>query len=71
MKTIKITGKRNTDKVNNIVKPQRKETLQWNFDEIYFTYNKQVEIINQLYLEQEIESGKNIQERNREKNKWI
>tara|TARA_R110002012_G_scaffold57724_3_gene148868 strand:+ start:536 stop:1051 length:516 start_codon:yes stop_codon:yes gene_type:complete len=58
MKTIKITGKRNTDKVNNIQKPQRKETLHWNFDEIYFTYNKQIEIINQLYLEQEIELEK-------------
>ncbi len=44
MKSIKITGKRNTDKVNNIVKPQRKDTLNWNFDEIYFTYNKQIEI---------------------------
>ena len=31
MKTITITGKRNTDKVNNTVKPQRKETLTLEF----------------------------------------
>lgn len=58
MKSIKITGKRNIDKVNNIPKPQRKNTINWNFDDIYFTYNKHIEIINKLYLEQEQEFDK-------------
>ena len=52
-KKIEISGKRNIDKINKIEKPERKESEKWNFDECYYTYKKQIELINKLYLEQE------------------
>ena len=55
MKSIEITGKRNIDKMSNIKKPQRKSVTSWNIDVSYFTYLKQIQIINSLYLEQSIE----------------
>jgi hypothetical protein len=55
MRSIDITGKRNIDKIQNIKNPLRKETIKWNLDDSYFTYNKQIQIINSLYLNQEQE----------------
>ena len=52
MRSIDITGKRNIDKIRNIKNPERKETIKWNLDDSYFTYNKQIQIINSLYLNQ-------------------
>lgn len=57
MRSIDITGKRNIDKIQNIKNPERKETIKWNLDDSYFTYNKQVQIINSLYLNQEPEQN--------------
>ena len=57
MRSIDITGKRNIDKIRNIKNPERKETIKWNLDDSYFTYNKQIQIINSLYLNQEPEQN--------------
>ena len=51
MKSIDIIGKRNIDKITGNENPIRKDTIRWNIDDIYYTYNKQVELINQIYLE--------------------
>lgn len=55
MKSIEITGKRNIDKIMNVKTPQRKNVTQWKMDDSYFTYLKQIQIINSLYLEQKVE----------------
>jgi 5-methylcytosine-specific restriction endonuclease McrA len=55
MRSIDITGKRNIDKIQNVKNPHRKETIKWNLDDSYFTYNKQIKIINSLYLNQELD----------------
>ena len=52
MKSIEITGKRNIDKMNNVKNPKRKNVANWKIDEYYFTYLKQIQIINSLYLEE-------------------
>jgi len=52
MKTIIITGKRNIDKIQKIDNPIRKDTMKLDLNDIYYTYNKQIEIINKLYLEE-------------------
>lgn len=52
MKSIEITGKRNIDKIQNVKNPERKNTVNWMIDESYFTYYKQIQIINSIYLEQ-------------------
>jgi 5-methylcytosine-specific restriction endonuclease McrA len=57
MKSIEITGKHNRDKINKIEKPQRQDSLKWNFSDDYYTNRKQIEIINKLYLDQEQEYG--------------
>ena len=51
MKKIEIKGKRNIDKINKEENPIRKESSKWKLDDEYFTYSKQLEIINLLYLE--------------------
>lgn len=53
MKSIEISGKRNIDKIQKIKEPERKDTVKWNLNEIYYTYHKQLQMINILYLEQE------------------
>jgi 5-methylcytosine-specific restriction endonuclease McrA len=52
MKSIDITGKRNIDKIHKVKIPERKNTENWTFDESYFTYYKQIQLINSLFLEQ-------------------
>lgn len=54
MKSVEITGKRNIDGLLNIKTPQRKSVTNWKLDDSYFTYLKQIQIINSLYLEQTI-----------------
>ena len=52
MKTIVITGKRNIDKIQKIDNPIRKDTMKLDLNDSYYTYNKQIEIVNKLYLEE-------------------
>ena len=52
MKTIIITGKRNIDKIQKIDNPIRKDAMKLDLNDIYYTYNKQIEIVNKLYLEE-------------------
>ena len=52
MKTIIITGKRNIDKIQKIDNPIRKDSMKLGLDDIYYTYNKHIEIINRMYLEE-------------------
>ena len=60
MRSIDITGKRNIDKIRNVKNPERKDTIKWTLDDSYFTYNKQIQIINSLYLNQEQDQEQNI-----------
>lgn len=53
MKKIEIKGKRNIDKINKDMNPIRKESKKWDLSDEYYTYNKQLEIVNLLYLEEE------------------
>lgn len=55
MKTIDITGKRNIDKINKTENPIRQDSIKMDIDDIYYTYNKQIEVINKLYLDEEQE----------------
>ncbi len=57
MRSIDITGKRNIDKIRNVKNPERKEAIKWKLDDSYFTYNKQIQIINSLYLNQSQEQN--------------
>jgi len=57
MRSIDITGKRNIDKIQNVKNPERKDTIKWKLDDSYFTYNKQIQIINSLFLNQEPEQN--------------
>jgi hypothetical protein len=56
MKTIEIKGKHNIDKINNVKNPKRNDCLHWTFSDEYFTNKKQIEIINNLYLENSFEN---------------
>ena len=55
MKSIEIKGKRNIDKIENVENPRRKDSLHWKFPDDFFSNRKQVEIINNLYLENSFE----------------
>jgi len=57
MKLIDITGKRNIDRIQNVKNPRRKEAANWIFDESYFTYYKQIQLVNSLYLDQGLDNG--------------
>lgn len=39
---------------------ERKECISWNFPDDYFKYSKQREIVNKLYLEQDINHKKDV-----------
>jgi|MDSZ01.3.fsa_nt_gb hypothetical protein len=60
MKKIEIKGKRNIDKINKDVNPVRNESKKWNLDNEYYSYSKQLEIVNILYLEQDTEDKNNL-----------
>jgi 5-methylcytosine-specific restriction endonuclease McrA len=55
MKSIKIIGKRNQDKINKIEKPQRLDAKKWSFTDDYYTYDKQVQLVNMLFLKEDME----------------
>ena len=59
MKSINITGKKNIDKINKIEAPERKDSIHNKIDNTYYEYNKQISLINQLYLDNDI-PDKNI-----------
>jgi 5-methylcytosine-specific restriction endonuclease McrA len=52
MKSIDILGKRNIDKINKVKNPVRRCIDKWKVDDVYFAHNKQVEIVNSLYVNQ-------------------
>lgn len=52
-KKIEIIGKRNIDKINKVENPKRKVSEKWKIDESLYTNNKQIEMINKIYLEEE------------------
>ena len=53
MKSIDIVGKRNIDKIQKIQEPVRKDTVTWNLNDSCYTYPRQLQLINMLYLEQD------------------
>lgn len=55
MKSIEIKGKRNVDKLNKISQPKRSVCQKWILDDSFFDYKKQIEIINKLYLNENVE----------------
>jgi 5-methylcytosine-specific restriction endonuclease McrA len=55
MKSIEITGKRTLDKLHKIkTPPRRRITEKWQLDDTYFVHERQIQLINQLYLEEDI-----------------
>ena len=60
MKSIEINGKRNVDKINSVKTPMRLEYLSILLPDEYYTNKKQIEIINNLYLENTFETSVNI-----------
>jgi 5-methylcytosine-specific restriction endonuclease McrA len=54
MKSIEINGKRNVDKINKVPKPQRTVTTKWQVDDSFFIHSRQIELINHLYLEEDV-----------------
>ena len=63
MKSIEIKGKRNIDKIENVKNPRRKDSLHWKLPDDFFSNRKQVEIINNLYLENSFEHDVFIKKR--------
>lgn len=53
MKKVNIKGKWNQDKLCDVETPQRTASKKWDFPEAYYTYNKQVQIVNMLFLKDE------------------
>jgi len=60
MKKIQITGKHNQDKMNGIENPTRAEANKYKFDINHYTHKKQIDVLNNLYLENEIDNKKEI-----------
>ena len=57
MKSISITGKRNTDKINSMNNPdaihERTATKRWSKEmlEFYESHDEQISVINKLYMD--------------------
>ena len=58
IKSITIEGKVHKDKINQVKNPIRIDAVKLDLGKIYYTYKKQIEIINQLYLNEEFEGGR-------------
>jgi hypothetical protein len=56
MKSIKINGKHNIDKINHVKNPTRIEYLTMLLPDEFYTNKKHIEIINNLYLENYFET---------------
>ena len=54
MKTIEIIGKRNIDKLRDIKTPERSISKKWQIDNSYFIHSCQISLINNLYLEDNV-----------------
>lgn len=46
-----IGGKRNVDRMNNVAKPQRARTAKWTIDDAFFAYDKQIEVLRCLIMD--------------------
>lgn len=55
MKSVDISGKRNIDKIQRIGIPQRISSQKWTIDESYFIHSRQIQLINSIYLEDEVQ----------------
>ena len=55
MKTVVIKGKRNEDKINNIENPTREAATKYKFDISTYNHQRQINVLNNLYLNNEIE----------------
>jgi hypothetical protein len=62
MKAIEIKGKRNIDKINHIAIPKRIEASQYTFNDEYYTHRLQIELVNKLFLCEEITDGKIVKQ---------
>jgi 5-methylcytosine-specific restriction endonuclease McrA len=60
MKSIEIKGKHNKDKINKVNTPKRIDALKYSFSDDYYTYRRQIQLINQLFLNETIEHEKVI-----------
>jgi len=60
MKTIHITGKHNQDKMSGVDNPTRAEANKYKFDINTYTHKKQIDVLNNLYLENEIDNKKEM-----------
>jgi 5-methylcytosine-specific restriction endonuclease McrA len=58
MKVIEIKGKRNIDKLNKISAPIRKDATKYSFNDDYYKHRMQIELVNKLFLGEEIIQGK-------------
>jgi hypothetical protein len=60
MKAIEIKGKRNIDKLNNNTVPIRSDAEKYIFNDNYYKHNMQIELINKIFLDEEIKDRKSI-----------
>ena len=60
MKTIIINGKHNKDMINKVENPIREEVSRYKFDFENYNHEQQINIVNNLYLENDIEHKKEI-----------
>lgn len=54
MKSVEIIGKRSLDKINRVPKPQRMISTKWQIDDSYFIHSRQIQLVNHLYLEDDV-----------------
>ena len=71
MKSIKISGKRNQDKINKVENPQRLDAKKWTFSDDYYTHQKQIQIINMLFLKEDMDHKNFFEKEIIKKNQWI
>jgi len=60
MKAIEIKGKRNIDKMNNISVPVRSDAIKYLFEDDCYKHRIQIELINKLFLGEEMKDSKNV-----------
>jgi hypothetical protein len=58
MKVIEIKGKRNIDKINHTSLPTRCDATKYTFNDDYYKHRIQIELINKLFLGEEITHSK-------------
>ena len=60
MKSIEISGKRNIDSLNKNKPPTRNDALKYKFDNEYYVYKTQINLINKLYLNEQIDHESSV-----------